>query len=70
MSLDPLAMIKADPKAVDKLIAYYRRNRKLMAEGIKPQRPKRAAVAGADIKLDLVGLGISKPLVQGIKRRA
>lgn len=69
MSLDPLAMIKSDPTAVDKLIAYYRRNRKLMAEGIKPQRPKKAAAAGSDIKLDLVGLGITKSPVQGIKRR-
>lgn len=69
MSLNPLAMIKSDPTAVDKLIAYYRRNRKRMAEGIKPQRPKKVAAAGSEIKLDLAALGIVKPTVVGLKRR-
>jgi len=69
MSSNPLTMIKDDPKAIDKLIAYYRHNRKLMADGIKPVRPKRAKAEGADIKLDLSALGITKPAVQGIKRR-
>jgi len=60
-----------DDSAIAVIIAYQRKNRANLAEGIKPKRGK--AASGPSKPLDLVALGlikaVPKPTMTGFKRR-
>jgi hypothetical protein len=60
-----------DESAIAVIIAYHRKNRANLAEGIKPKRGKKS---GPSVKIDLLALGLigktpPKPMISGLKRR-